>query len=34
MMFEEGNNVCNNLPYCYRPLAGDWMAEKLASGTV
>jgi pimeloyl-ACP methyl ester carboxylesterase len=30
VMFEEGNHVCNNLPYLYQPLAGDWMAEKLA----
>jgi pimeloyl-ACP methyl ester carboxylesterase len=32
VMFEEGNHVCNNLPYRYQPLAGDWMAEKLAGG--
>lgn len=30
VMFEDGNHVCNNLPYRYQPLAGDWMAEKLA----
>jgi pimeloyl-ACP methyl ester carboxylesterase len=30
VMYEEGNHVCNNLPYLYQPLAGDWMAERLA----
>lgn len=30
VMFEEGNHVCNNLPYRYQPLAGDWMAEQLS----
>jgi len=29
VMYEEGNHVCNNLPYLYRPLAGDWLAEQL-----
>ena len=29
VMFDEGNHVCNNLPYRYRPLAGDWMATTL-----
>ncbi len=28
-MFEEGNHVCNNIPFVYRPLTGDWMKEKL-----
>ena len=28
-MFEEGNHVCNNIPYIYRPLTGDWLKEKL-----
>ncbi len=28
-MFEDGNHVCNNIPYIYRPLTGDWMREKL-----
>ena len=32
VMFEEGNHVCNNMPYRYQPLAGDWMAEHLAGG--
>jgi 2,6-dihydroxypseudooxynicotine hydrolase len=30
VMYPDGNHVCNNLPYRYRPLAGDWMAERLA----
>lgn len=29
VMYEDGNHVCNNLPYKYRPLAGDWMADRL-----
>jgi len=29
IMYPDGNHVCNNLPYKYRPLAGDWMAERL-----
>ena len=28
-MFEDGNHVCNNIPYVYRPLTGDWLREKL-----
>jgi 2,6-dihydroxypseudooxynicotine hydrolase len=28
-MFENGNHVCNNIPYIYRPLAADWLKEKL-----
>jgi 2,6-dihydroxypseudooxynicotine hydrolase len=28
-MFENGNHVCNNIPYVYRPLNGDWLKEKL-----
>lgn len=31
VMIEDGNHVCNNYPYVYQPLAGDWMAEKLAA---
>jgi pimeloyl-ACP methyl ester carboxylesterase len=30
VLFDEGNHVCNNIPYAYRPLAGDWLAEKLS----
>ncbi|HWO69235.1 MAG TPA: alpha/beta fold hydrolase [Actinomycetota bacterium] len=29
VMYEEGNHVCNNIPYKYRPLVADWMAERL-----
>jgi esterase/lipase len=29
VMYEEGNHVCNNMPYRYRPLVGDWMFEQL-----
>ena len=29
VMYEEGNHVCNNIPYKYRPLVGDWMREQL-----
>ncbi len=29
-MFENGNHVCNNIPYVYRPLTADWLKEKLA----
>jgi 2,6-dihydroxypseudooxynicotine hydrolase len=29
ILYEEGNHVCNNLPYLYRPLAADWLREKL-----
>ncbi len=31
VMYEDGNHVCNNIPYKYRPLVGDWMAETLAA---
>jgi 2,6-dihydroxypseudooxynicotine hydrolase len=30
VMWDEGNHVCNNIPYKYRPLTADWLAEKLA----
>lgn len=33
VMFEEGNHVCNNIPYKYRPLAADWLAEQLIGGS-
>jgi len=29
-MYEEGNHVCNNIPFKYRPLVGDWIREQLA----
>ncbi len=28
-LFEDGNHVCNNLPYLYRPLTADWLKEKM-----
>ena len=28
-LFENGNHVCNNIPYVYRPLTADWLKEKL-----
>jgi dipeptidyl aminopeptidase/acylaminoacyl peptidase len=31
VMFEDGNHVCNNMPYRYQPLAGDWMATALTA---
>ena len=30
VLYEGGTHVCSNLPYRYRPLVGDWMAERLA----
>ena len=29
VLFEEGNHVCNNIPYRYRPLVADWLKEEL-----
>jgi 2,6-dihydroxypseudooxynicotine hydrolase len=29
VMYPEGNHVCNNLPYKYRPLVADWLSEHL-----
>jgi dipeptidyl aminopeptidase/acylaminoacyl peptidase len=29
VLYDDGNHVCNNIPYKYRPLVGDWMAEQL-----
>jgi pimeloyl-ACP methyl ester carboxylesterase len=29
VLYEDGNHVCNNIPYKYRPLAADWLAEQL-----
>lgn len=28
-MFEDGNHVCNNIPYKHRPQQADWMHDKL-----
>lgn len=29
VLYEAGNHVCNNIPYLYRPLAADWLSERL-----
>jgi len=29
VLFDDGNHVCNNIPYKYRPLVADWMRAKL-----
>lgn len=29
VLYEEGNHVCFNIPYKFRPLTADWMAETL-----
>jgi len=29
-LFEDGNHVCNNIPYKYRPQQTDWMRRKLS----
>ena len=29
--FEDGNHVCNNIPYKHRPQQADWMRKKLAN---
>jgi 2,6-dihydroxypseudooxynicotine hydrolase len=28
-MYPDGNHVCNNIPYKYRPAMADWMSERL-----
>jgi 2,6-dihydroxypseudooxynicotine hydrolase len=30
VMYEDGNHVCNNIPFRSRPLAADWTWERLA----
>ena len=30
VLYDDGNHVCNNIPYRYRPLVADWLAEQLA----
>jgi dienelactone hydrolase len=32
--FPDGNHVCNNIAYRYRPLIADWLAERLGGSTV
>ncbi|HVS49364.1 MAG TPA: alpha/beta hydrolase [Candidatus Dormibacteraeota bacterium] len=29
VMYPDGNHVCNNIAYKYRPLMADWLAERL-----
>ncbi len=29
VMYPDGNHVCNNIPYKYRPLMADWLKERL-----
>ncbi|MYA97445.1 MAG: alpha/beta hydrolase [Nitrospinae bacterium] len=29
VVYEEGVHVCNNIPFLWRPLAADWLADKL-----
>jgi pimeloyl-ACP methyl ester carboxylesterase len=29
VLYEEGNHVCFNISYKFRPLTGDWMAKQL-----
>jgi 2,6-dihydroxypseudooxynicotine hydrolase len=31
VMFEDGNHVCNNIPYKYRPMQADWMKRRLSN---
>ena len=31
LMYPEGNHVCNNITYEYRPAMADWLAERLAT---
>lgn len=28
-LYEEGNHVCNNIPFKYRPLVADWLRKEL-----
>jgi 2,6-dihydroxypseudooxynicotine hydrolase len=30
VLYRDGNHVCNNVPYLYRPLAADWLRERIA----
>jgi hypothetical protein len=31
VVYPEGNHVCFNISYKFRPLTADWMAERLAA---
>ena len=30
VLYDDATHVCNNRPFWYRPLVGDWMADRLA----
>jgi dienelactone hydrolase len=30
LLYPDGNHVCNNIPYKYRPAMADWMRERLS----
>jgi len=30
VLYDEGNHVCNNIPFKYRPLVADWLKKELA----
>jgi 2,6-dihydroxypseudooxynicotine hydrolase len=32
VLFAQGSHVCSNVPYLYRPLVADWMAEQFGLG--
>lgn len=32
VMYDDGNHVCNNIPYKYRPMQADWMMRHLCAG--
>jgi len=34
VMYEDGNHVCSNIPYKYRPLVADWLCERLSAAPV
>jgi pimeloyl-ACP methyl ester carboxylesterase len=34
VLLEGGNHVCNNMPFRYRPLIGDFLAKHLGASTV
>jgi 2,6-dihydroxypseudooxynicotine hydrolase len=29
VLYDDGTHVCNNIPFKYRPLVGDWMRDQL-----
>jgi len=31
LMYPDGNHVCNNIPYKYRPAMADWMREQITT---